>query len=231
MPGLPTDLKNTSGKPSEPVQLAASRKLELRDASGYKPDDELVDAIKVALVLRKPLLLTGEPGTGKTDLGRYLAWKSGFLFFQFEAKSNSVSRDLYYHYDSLGRFQATQSGEKTEAQSFLRFHALGEAILQSRAKESLDDRVVGLLPSDFKHQGPRQSVVVIDEIDKAPRDFPNDLLNELEHNFFRMPELGVGRVTAGESLEPILVITSNSEKNLPAPFLRRTQRSSSGGTY
>jgi MoxR-like ATPase len=221
MPILPTDLKNDTRMPSEPVQLAPSRKLDLRDPSGYKPDDDLVDAIKVALLLRKPLLVTGEPGTGKTDLGRYLAWKSRFLFFQFEAKSNSISRDLYYRYDSLGRFQATQSGEKTEGRSFLQFDALGEAILQSLAMDELGDRVRGLLPVDFKHQGPRQSVVVIDEIDKAPRDFPNDLLNELDRHFFRMPEFGVQRITAGEGLEPVLVITSNSEKNLPAAFLRR----------
>ena len=221
MSQLPTDLKNRTRKPSGSVQLPLSRKLDLRDASGYQPDDDLVDAIKVALLLRKPLLVTGEPGTGKTDLGRYLAWKTGFLFFQFEAKSNSVSRDLFYHYDSLARFQAAQSGGQTDARSFLRFNALGEAILQSLTPAQLDENVRGLLPTDFVHQGPRQSVVVVDEIDKASRDFPNDLLNELEHNFFRVAELGLDRIRAAEGLEPVILVTSNSEKNLPAPFLRR----------
>jgi MoxR-like ATPase len=218
MLSLPNDLENRTRRPSEPVQLLPSRRLEMREPSGYEPDPQLVDALRVALLLRKPLLVTGEPGTGKTDLGRYLAWKSRFLFFQFEAKSGSQSRDLYYTYDSLGRFQAAQAGEKTEARHFVRFNALGEAILQSR---QLDESVQKILPQDFLHQGPRQSVVVIDEIDKAPRDFPNDLLNELDQSFFRIPELSNIRVDAGPGLEPFLVITSNSEKNLPAPFLRR----------
>jgi MoxR-like ATPase len=215
---LPEDLKNLTREPSEAVQLPPSRRLNLRDPSGYEPDDGLVDAIKVALLLRKPLLVTGEPGTGKTDLGRYLAWKMNFLFFQFDAKSGSSSRDLYYTYDSLGRFQAGQSGEKTEPRNYIHFNALGEAILQS---VELSESLRHLLPTDFLHQGPRQSVVVIDEIDKAPRDFPNDLLNELDQQFFRIPELQNVRFDAARGLEPLLVVTSNSEKTLPAPFLRR----------
>lgn len=215
---LPKDLKNLTRQPSEPVQLPPGRRLNLRDPSGYEPDDDLIDAIKVALLLRKPLLVTGEPGTGKTDLGRYLAWKMNFLFFQFDAKSGSASRDLYYTYDSLGRFQASQSGEKTEPRHYIHFNALGEAILQSI---ELSESVQHLLPPDFLHQGPRQSVVVIDEIDKAPRDFPNDLLNELDQQFFRIPELQNVRIDAARGFEPLLVITSNSEKTLPPPFLRR----------
>ena len=221
MLSLPSDLRNRTRKASEPVQLAPGRRLDFRDPAGYQPDEALVDAVKVALLLRKPLLVTGEPGTGKTDLGRYLAWKSGFLFFQFDAKSTSVARDLYYYYDALGRFQASQSGERTEAGNFLRLNGLGEAILQSLAPEAIPEPVRNVLPPDYRHEGPKQSVVVIDEIDKAPRDFPNDLLNELENSYFRIPELGIRPVRAGEGLEPVLVVTSNSEKNLPAPFLRR----------
>src|ERR1039458_1816957 len=131
MLSLPHDLENKTRQPSDPVQLRPSRRLDLRDPSGYEPAPQLADAIRVALLLRKPLLVTGEPGTGKTDLGRYLAWKMNFLFFQFEAKSGSQARDLYYTYDSLGRFQAAPSGAHTEARDFIRFNALGEAILHS----------------------------------------------------------------------------------------------------
>jgi len=218
---LPSDLRNKTKQPSPPVKLPPSPQLDLLDPSGYEPDPGLQDAIKVALLLRKPILVTGEPGTGKTQLGRYLAWKMNFLFFKFDAKSSSVSRDLYYQYDALGRFQASQGSEKTEARAFLQFHALGEAILQSLDAEALQKSMGGRLPDNFSHKGPQQSVVVIDEIDKAPRDFPNDLLNELDQSFFRIPELGIPRIGAGRELEPVLVITSNSEKNLPAPFLRR----------
>src|SRR3954452_22178453 len=112
MKTLPLDLENKTGKPSGPFLLTPSRRANLHDPAGYQPDNDLVSAIEVALLLRKPLLVTGEPGTGKTDLGRYLAWKMNYLFFQFDSKSNSVSRDLYYAYDSLGRFQAAQSGER-----------------------------------------------------------------------------------------------------------------------
>ncbi|MDZ4796577.1 MAG: MoxR family ATPase [Bryobacteraceae bacterium] len=222
MTKLPADLENRTRKPSEKkVALAEARRSTFRDPSAYQPDPDLVDAMRVALLLRKPLLVTGEPGTGKTDLGRYLAWKCGFLFFQFDSKSTSVARDLHYYYDALGRFQASQSGGSADASQFLRLNALGEAILQSRAFAEIPADMRHVLPPDFEHTGPRQSVVVIDEVDKAPRDFPNDLLNELENHYFRIAELGVRPVRAGNGLEPVLVITSNSEKNLPAPFLRR----------
>jgi MoxR-like ATPase len=78
-----------------------------------------------------------------------------------------------------------------------------------------------LPPQGWLHYGPAQSVVLIDEIDKAPRDFPNDLLNEIDRLYFKIPELGNALVRAREGFEPVLVITSNSEKNLPAAFLRR----------
>jgi MoxR-like ATPase len=77
------------------------------------------------------------------------------------------------------------------------------------------------LPKDFVHDGPKRSVVLIDEIDKAPRDFPNDILNEVENMYFKLPELGNPTISAPEHLKPILIITSNSEKSLPDAFLRR----------
>jgi MoxR-like ATPase len=137
----------------------------------------------------------------------------------FEAKSTSEARDLFYTYDSLGRFQAkSEKNPIPDPRDFIHYNALGEAILQTRPL----DEVKQLLPrEDWKHRGPMQSVVLIDEIDKAPRDLPNDLLNEIDRLYFKVPEMGNTPVEAATGLEPVIVITSNSEKNLPAAFLRR----------
>ena len=213
---LPDDLNNVTKEQSGPFQLSPRRR-ELSAEKDYLPSEGLVKAIKVALLLRKPLLVTGAPGTGKTDLGRYLAWKMRLPRYQFNAKSTSVAADLFYSYDALGRFQAKQLGEDTAARPFIHFEALGEAILRA-AEPSAE--LAAVLP-EYSAGERHQSVVIIDEIDKAPRDFPNDLLNEIEQRFFQVPALGNLVVRAEAKLEPILVITSNSEKNLPQAFLRR----------
>jgi len=106
---------------------------------------------------------------------------------------------------------------KAHPLEFIHYNALGTAIL--RAREEAD--VGHLLPEDFTHGGKRRSVVLIDEIDKAPRDFPNDVLNEVEGMYFRIPELGNAEVRADADMRPVLIMTSNSEKNLPDAFLRR----------
>ncbi|HEX7678817.1 MAG TPA: MoxR family ATPase, partial [Thermoanaerobaculia bacterium] len=101
---------------------------------------------------------------------------------------------------------------------YIDFNAFGKAILLANPAEN----VRHILPRRFVHPGPpQQSVVLIDEIDKAPRDFPNDLLNEIEGMFFRIPELRNEMVAAPSEMRPIVIITSNSEKNLPDAFLRR----------
>ena len=91
------------------------------------------------------------------------------------------------------------------------------AIVLANAPED----VAGLLPAGFTHPGQRRSVVLIDEVDKAPRDFPNDILNEVERFFFRIPELGGTVLSAAERSRPVVIMTSNSEKALPEAFLRR----------
>jgi len=204
--------------PSEPVQLPPLRQREQTRPENYLPDDGLIDAVNVALLLGQPLLLTGEPGTGKTQLAYSLAYQLGLgKPLKFETKSTTTARDLFYVYDALGRFhaaQAAQLGEKSNKKSvdYITYNALGLAIMLANRPEDVqeaflpvdfDKKVNRILGPGFEFTQPHRSVVLIDEIDKAPRDFPNDILNEIDER------------------TPILVLTSNSEKLLPEAFLRR----------
>ena len=206
-------------KPQTPHDLPVINFEKRTNPAGYLPDPGLVDAVNVALMLGQPLLLTGEPGTGKTLLATSLAWQLGLgKPLKFETKSNSLARDLFYSFDSISRFHVAQTGEGSGRNvDYLTFNALGMAILLTNPAESVAD----VMPKGFKHDGPRRSVVLIDEIDKAPRDFPNDILNELEEMYFRIPEAGNRMIKTDQQFRPILVLTSNSEKHLPDPFLRR----------
>lgn len=205
--------------PALPLELPVPERQKQADPAGYLLDSKLVDAVNVALVLSQPLLLTGEPGTGKTQLAHRLAWELGYGEpLVFNTKSTSTARDLFYTFDAMGRFHAAHTQEGTAANiDYIAYNALGLAILRSNARDSIEH----VLPQGFWHDGPRRSVVLIDEIDKAPRDFPNDLLHEVDAMSFRIPELANVEVGADSAMRPILVLTSNSEKNLPDAFLRR----------
>jgi MoxR-like ATPase len=202
-----------------PLALAAPLLANAADPAGYLPDKGLVDAVNVALILRQPLLLTGEPGTGKSQLAASVAYQLGLDEpLVFETKSTTLSRDLFYSFDNIGRFRAAQTpGAPSDARLFLTFNALGTAIVRANSS----DTVAHLVPTDFVHPGRQRSVVLIDEIDKAPRDFPNDILNEIERLYFRIPELGDAQIAADPEFRPIVIMTSNSEKSLPDAFLRR----------
>ncbi len=200
--------------------LPKPRRSDFIKPENYLAGSGLVDAANVAIMLGQPLLITGEAGTGKTQFAYSLAWELGLGEpLKFETKSTSVARDLFYTYDAFKRFQDLQSGLNPESiLPYISYQALGIAILFTREwRENTN-----IVSSDFsKPKQPIRSVVLIDEIDKAPRDFPNDILNEIENMYFRIPEMGNQLVEANSNLPPIVIVTSNSEKDLPDAFLRR----------
>lgn len=191
----------------------------------YIAHEALMDAINTALALGQPLLVTGEPGCGKTELGDFVAWKLGLgRAIRQQIKSDMQARDLFYSFDTVARFHDAQiaghdHSARKDAVRFITYQGLGEAILRATAPG--DPKYQALLPAGFIHTAQTRSVVLIDEIDKAPRDVPNDLLAELETPAFRIPELRNKEIKADERYRPIVVITSNSEKALPDAFLRR----------
>ena len=205
----------------------------LRRPEGYRATPELAAAVDVALTLGMPLLLTGEPGSGKSGLAESLAWELGMgEVLRFPVKSDTESRDLFYRFDTVGRFHASQTLKQDDAAAdaarFIAFEALGRAILLAMPERAGHE--LGLPKRALDHPGePRRSVVLIDEIDKAPRDVPNDILVEIEQMQFDIPELSGAdgnsvRVKLHQDHNrhrPIVIFTSNSEKALPDPFLRR----------
>lgn len=198
--------------PKEPVLLPPGLQSAVTRPQDYIAGKDLVDAVNTALLLHQPLLLTGEPGTGKTQLAYALAHQLGYQHWRFQAKSTSQSRDLFYTYDAVGHFRAPTGSRQLD---FVRFEALGKAILAASAWEAVSE----LDPKQLAQRKPTPSVVLIDEIDKAPRDFPNDILAEIEDLTFKAPEIGID--LPAPQLRPAVVITSNSERDLPDAFLRR----------
>ncbi|MBK6656515.1 MoxR family ATPase [Zoogloea sp.] len=209
---------------TRPAKIDSIDRARFFGPDAYDAEPGLADAVNSALLLAQPLLVSGEPGTGKTQLAEKMALELGLPLCKFETRSTSVAQDLFYHFDHVARFQTAQSDTNKAALdplNFIEFGALGRAIVESLpTAEAATLFPAGRLPDWYG--GPRRAIVLIDEIDKAPSDFPNDALNEVERHYFRIREVGGGRVvSAAEALRPIIVITSNSEKQLPDAFLRR----------
>lgn len=184
----------------------------------YKPSRGVVDAVNLSIALGRPLLLQGEPGCGKTRLAYAVAYALGLPIEEGYVKSTSRAQDLLYSYQAVNRLYDAQLGaagphDKNKEprcrhiENYIVFGPLGRAIARA----------------DLRNDRPQRSVVLIDEIDKADFDFPNDLLLELDRLEFYVSEAREIHFNAGEraDLRPIVIITHNEEKELPAAFLRR----------
>src|SRR5512132_3996249 len=225
MTGCRLPLQPEENPPARWRELPPPLMAQVTGPKDYIAHEALMDAINTALALGQPLLVTGEPGCGKTELGDFVAWQLGLgRAIRYQIKSDMQARDLFYSFDTVARFHDAQmagrdASARRDAVHFIEYHGLGEAIIRATVPGTYHELLSERLKREHTEQ--RRSVVLIDEIDKAPRDVPNDLLAEFERPRFRIPELGNVEIAADERFRPILVITSNSEKALPDAFLRR----------
>ncbi|HEX8579329.1 MAG TPA: MoxR family ATPase [Allosphingosinicella sp.] len=171
--------------------------MRFQGTSNYVATDDLKVAVNAAVTLRRPLLVKGEPGTGKTVLAHEIAGAMGAPLIEWHVKSTTKAHQGLYEYDAVARLRDGQLGDP-------RVHDIGNYIRRGKLWEAFTSPV---LP-----------VLLIDEIDKADIEFPNDLLQELDRMEFHVYETGE-TVKAAE--RPVVVITSNNEKELPDAFLRR----------
>src|SRR5436190_16239655 len=163
----------------------------------YVADDDLKLAVNAAVTLQRPLLIKGEPGTGKTMLAEEVARALGKPLFQWHIKSTTKAQQGLYEYDAVSRLRDSQLGDQ-------------------RVGDIANYIMKGVLWQAF--ESPERAVVLVDEIDKADIEFPNDLLRELDRMEFFVYET---QRTVRALHRPIIFITSNNEKELPDAFLRR----------
>lgn len=171
--------------------------MKFSSTSSYVVADDLAVAVNAAVTLQRPLLVKGEPGTGKTELARQVAQALDMPMIEWNVKSTTKAQQGLYEYDAVSRLRDSQLGEA-------RVHEVRNYIKKGKLWQAFD--------------APARVVLLIDEIDKADIEFPNDLLQELDRMEFHVYETGE-MVRAAH--RPVVIITSNNEKELPDAFLRR----------
>ena len=171
--------------------------MQFRSTDRYIAPADLALAVNAAVTLERPLLVKGEPGTGKTELARQVAASLGLPIIEWNVKSTTKAQQGLYEYDAVSRLRDSQLGDA-------RVHDVGNYIRRGKLWQAF--------AADAK------VVLLIDEIDKADIEFPNDLLQELDRMEFHVYETGE---TVVARHRPIVIITSNNEKELPDAFLRR----------
>jgi MoxR-like ATPase len=171
--------------------------MKFSTTASYVASDDLAIAVNAAVTLQRPLLVKGEPGTGKTELARQVATSLGLPMIEWHVKSTTKAQQGLYEYDAVSRLRDSQLGDA-------RVHDVANYIRKGKLWQAFD--------------APGRVVLLIDEIDKADIEFPNDLLLELDRMEFHVYETGE---TIRARHRPVVIITSNNEKELPDAFLRR----------
>jgi MoxR-like ATPase len=171
--------------------------MKFASTDSYVAPPDLAVAVNAAVTLQRPLLVKGEPGTGKTELARQVAQTLSLPLVEWHVKSTTKAQQGLYEYDAVSRLRDSQLGEA-------RVHDVANYIRRGKLWQAFE--------------APQRVVLLIDEIDKADIEFPNDLLQELDRMEFHVYETGQ---TVQARHRPVVIITSNNEKELPDAFLRR----------
>jgi MoxR-like ATPase len=217
-------VKETTGTP-----VSHYRKGDDRDGSVYAPTSEILTAVQVALITGRPLLLSGPPGCGKSSLASFLARRLDFAYYEFVVDDQAEPQDLLWHIDSIRRLNDAQLTKLEEGISkYLAPGPLWWALDPRSAQLKGEDEASGALaepPTGLPGYTPTRdgAVLLIDEIDKADSSFCNGLLVPLGSRQFQVPDINIRVENGSNRIEesPLIIITTNGERDLPEAFIRR----------